>query len=133
MKTIEQHELKYWHIPKFNILPLIGIFIFTILAIWNYQLIDKNVINELSKSCSYDCEYNLNTHDLINIYPIIGEYILISLIIISFVAQTKGGYRKLKRCNKEGLIWNLIYGLIFGLLVYLIAGLIFGLILEFGK
>ncbi len=125
MKTIKQHEEEYWHIPKIAILPIIGFVIFSFLAIGNFQLIDKNIINEVFKQCEGECVYNLATKDLINIYPIIGEYILISLGIISLVASFKKGYKNLNDIDEGGLIGGLISGLI--------VGLISGLIQEFDK
>lgn len=130
-KTIKQHEQQYWHIPKFSLLPLLGLIIFGLLAYGNFQLIDKNVLTEVFKQCEETCVYNLSTSNLINIYSIIGEYILISLFLISLIALFKGGYKKLKDWNDGGLIVGLIYGLIVGLIVGLIGCLIVGLIGEF--
>ena len=127
-KTIIQHEEKYWYIPKFSILPLIGLILFTLLAIGNFQLIDKSVLKEVFKHCGDNCVYDLIPNNLINLYPILGEYILISLALINLVASIKRGYKNLKPYNKDGLIVGLIVGLIFGLIGGLILGLIFGLI-----
>jgi len=124
--NIKQHEDKYWHIPKLALLPLLGFIVFTLLAYGNYLLIDKQVI-----ATAFNCEKdncNLTAHNLINIYPIIAEYLLISLAIISLVAVFKKGYKNLKSYNKEGLIGGLIVGLIGGLIAGLIFGLIVGLI-----
>ena len=126
MKNIKQHEEAYWHIPKVAILPIIGFILFTLLAIGNYQLIDKEVVI-YTFSCQENCN-NLISSDLINIYPILGEYILISLALISLVASFKRGYKNLKSYDEEGLIFGLIWGLIGGLIGGLIFGLIFGLI-----
>jgi len=126
MKPIKKHEDKYWHIPKVNIIPLIGLIIFILLSIGNFYLIDKSVVVE-----AFNCERdncNLQSSDLINLYPILGEYILISLSIISLVALFKGGYKNLKSYDEEGLIFGLIGGLIGGLIIGLIYGLIIGLI-----
>ena len=106
--NIKQHEDKYWHIPKLALLPLLGFIVFTLLAYGNYLLIEKQVIA--------------------TIYPIIAEYLLISLAIISLVAIFKKGYKNLKSFDEGGLISGLILGLIFGLIVCLISSLIFGLI-----
>jgi hypothetical protein len=130
MKTkdeLKQHEETYWHIKKFAILPLLGLILFAYLSYLNFGLIDKQVIKE-----AFNCEKdncNLSTKDLINIYPLIGEYILINLGIISLVAFFKRGYNNLKKYKEEGLIGGLIGGLIWGL----IGGLIWGLIGEFEK
>ena len=128
--NIKQHEDKYWHIPKLALLPLLGFIVFTLLAYGNYLLIDKQVI-----ATAYNCEKdncNLTAHNLINIYPIIAEYLLISLAIISLIAIFKKGYKNLKSYDEKGLIFGLIVclisGLILGLIFGLILGLIFGLI-----
>ena len=63
--NIKQHESNYWHIPKFSILPLIGLIIFVLLAIGNYQLINKEVV-----STTFNCEEDncdLISSDLINL------------------------------------------------------------------
>ena len=126
-KTIKQHEENYWHIPKFSILPILGLILFILLAIGNFQLINLEVIKT-----AFSCERgncNLVSSDLINIYPIIGEYILISLALISLVAIFKKGYKNLKKYDEKGLIGGLIISLILGLILGLIPGLIPGLIL----
>ena len=128
-KIIKQHEDNYYHIPKVNLLPLLGLIVFTLLAIGNYQLIDKSIIKEVFKNCEEICVYNLIPLNLLILYPIILEYILISLSFISLVAIFKRGYKKLKSYNKGGLTWGLIVGLTWGLIVGLIGGLIVGLIL----
>jgi len=124
--NIKQHEDKYWHIPKLALLPLLGFIVFTLLAYGNYLLIDKQVIATVFNCEKDNC--NLTAHDLINIYPIIAEYLLISLAIISLFAMFKRGYKNLKSFDEEGLIFGLILGLIFGLILGLIGGLIVGLI-----
>ena len=62
--------------------------------------------------------------DLIVLYPLIGEFILISLTIILAVSL----FKKIKSYNEGGLIAGLIVGLIAGLMVGLIAGLMVALI-----
>jgi len=129
-KTIKQHEDKYWHIPKLSLLPLLGLIVFSLLAVANFNLINHDVLVQvfLSDFCSADLPCSLTSSDLINIYPIIGEYILISLALISLFAFLKGGYKNLKSYKEGGLILGLIAGLIWGLIGGLIAGLITGLI-----
>jgi len=127
---LKKHEETYWHIPKIAILPILGFILFTLLAIGNYQLINKEVISNVF-NCNVDAQDicdRLVLSDLINSYPIIGEYILICLVLISLVASFKRGYKNLKSYEEEGLIAGLIFGLIGGLIAGLIAGLIFGLI-----
>ena len=127
-KTINQHEQQYWHIPKFSLLPILGIILFTLLTIGNYQLIDKQIVRDVFNWSEEYCEeFVLN--DLMILYPVIFEYIFISLLIISLVALFKGGYNKLKNYKEEGLIEGLILGLIWGLILGIIVGLIVGLIL----
>ena len=125
-KNIKQHEEAYWHIPKIAILPILGFILFTLLAIGNYQLIDKEVVSTAFNCSEESC--NLVPSNLINLYPILGEYLLISLAIISLIASFKRGYKNLKSYGEEGLIFVLIVGLIFVLIVGLMVGLIFGLI-----
>ena len=103
-KIIKQHEDNYYHIPKVSLLLLLGLILFTLLAIGNYQLIDKLIIKEVFKSCEETCVYNLIPSDLLILYPIIMEYILISLSFISLVAIFKRGYKKLKSYSEGGLI-----------------------------
>ena len=125
-KNIKQHEEAYWHIPKIAILPILGFILFTLLAIGNYQLIDKEVVSTAFNCSEESC--NLISKDLINLYPILGEYLLISLAIISLIASFKRGYKNLKSYGEEGLISGLISGLIVVLISGLISGLIVGLI-----
>jgi len=104
-KQIKTHEDNYYHIPKLAMLPFLGLILFSLLAYGNYQLIDKEVIS-YAFSCSEDCN-ELITSDLINFYPILGEYILISLALISLIAMFKRGYKNLKSYDDEGLIIGL--------------------------
>jgi hypothetical protein len=124
-RTIKEHEDRYIHIPKFNLIPLLGTMIFGVLAWLNLYLIDWEFIKYVF-TCEKECIIPYSA--LINIYPIIGEYILLSAMLISLVALFKGGYTKLKAYKDEGLIDGLIIGLIAGLISGLICGLIIGLI-----
>ena len=125
---LKKHEEQYIHIPRPAIFPFIGLIIFSILSYLNLKIIDWNVI----KIIFYDEEVirniQLNSGNLINIYPLLGEYILISLSLISLIAIFIGGYRSLKSSNEAGLIDGLIIGLLIGLIGGLIGGLIIGLI-----
>jgi len=129
---IKKHTKRYIHIPVINLIPLLGVFIFSILTYLNLKLIDWNLIKIVFSSEEIIKEYVFNYSQLINIYPIIAEYILIVCAIVSLVALFKGGYKYLNKYNKEGIIKGLIFGLIFGLIgglvIGLIGGLIFGLI-----
>ncbi len=125
-KQIQKHEEEYIHIKKSSFLPLLGTILFSLLAYLNLKLINWETIKY-----TFTCEEcsDLVVSDLINIYPILGEYVLISLIAISITAIIKGGYNKLKSFEEEGLIFGLIFGLIGGLISGLILGLIGVLIL----
>jgi len=127
-KQLNNHTKSYIHIPKLSLLPLLGIIIFGFLSYINLKLIDWELIKVVFSSEETIKNYSFQLINLINIYPLIGEYILISLTIISLVALFKGGYNKLKSYEEEGLIPGLFGGLIFGLIFELIFGLIFGLI-----
>jgi len=109
---------------------LIGLF----LSIVNWNLI-ITIGNKLRvwETSSFDPKTVYQSFEqLIILYPIIGEYILISLTVIFLVAMIKGGLDKLKRHGDYGLIdWlivGLIVGLIYGLFFGLIVGIFFGLI-----
>ncbi|MFW6233451.1 MAG: hypothetical protein ACOC3Z_02190, partial [Nanoarchaeota archaeon] len=118
--TLESHTKKYIHIPKPPILPIIGIIIFGILSYYNLYFIDLELIKVVFSSNEIIEQFTFKFSHLINIYPIIGEYILLSLTMISITALFKGGYNKIKSYKEKGLIAGLIAGLIVGL----IAGLI---------
>jgi len=138
-QMIQQHEEEYTHIHKGSILAIAGAVLFAILAYLNLYFIDWDVINLVFSCKESECS-SLVANDLINIYPLIGEYVLISLLIISLAAIFKGGYSKLKSFHKRGLIaglivslisgliWSLIWSLIVSLIWSLISGLIAGLI-----
>ena len=131
-KQLKQHEQKYWHIPKFAILPIIATLFFGFLAYMNLKLIDWNIVNIVINCNANNC--NLVPKNLIVCYPIIAEYIFIVLTVISFVAIFKNGFNNLKGYKDEGLIGSLIVGLIVGLIYCLILdiGLILGIGLIFG-
>ena len=129
---IKKHTKRYVHIPVISLIPLLGVFIFSILAYLNLKLINWQLIKIMFSSNKVIKEFTFHYSQLINIYPLIGEYILISCIIISLVALFKGGYKylnKYNKYNKDGLIFILIENLIIGL----IGGLIYGLSEEFEK
>src|SRR3989304_9789970 len=112
MKNIKQHEEQYWHIPKIALLPIIGLIFFVLLSIGNYQLIDKQVVTTAFSNDTYIDLHPLVSSYLINIYPIVGEYILIALALISLVASLKKGYNNLKSYKESGLIVGLLVCLI---------------------
>ena len=137
MKSTKQHEQEYRHIRKITLLSFIATLFFSWLAWMNLKSIDWNIIK-----IAFDCEKgscNLVPRDLIVCYPLILEYLFISLAVISFVAIFKNGFNNLKGYKDNGLIMglieslimDLIVGLIMGLIVSLIGGLIIGLNGEF--
>jgi len=120
-KFVENHEKKYWHVPKFGLLPLVGLTFFGLLSYFNFFLLDWKWFDiSVAKSFVFS--------DLTIIYPYVFEYFFIIAAVVSFVALIKGGYGNLKSFIEERLIVGLIAGLIAGLIGGLIAGLIWGLI-----
>ena len=126
---IEQHKKGYIHIPfnKDRLLCFIAMIGSGVLAWLNLYLLDWSFIFKVFNCQKEECA-KLSVNGLINIYPILGEYILISLTLICLVAMFKGGFRLLNKYNEDGLINGLINGLISGLILGLISGLISGLI-----
>jgi len=125
-EKISHHTKRYIHIP-FNwsgigrfiaLLGSLGLAIanfFSIVYTWRLLKLgnlDKSDITEF--------------HQLLILYPIITEYILIGLSAICLTALIKGGFDKLNSYKEVGLIGGLIVGLIYGLIVGLIFGLFFG-------
>jgi len=125
---IKQHEKRYIHIP-FSWKAIGRLFAFLVslgLAIANFFLIVSlwKLLNlgDLTK------KYITSFSQLLIIYPLIGEYILISITAICLIALIKGGFDKLKIIEENGLIAGVIVGLIVGLIFGLIDGLIDGVI-----
>lgn len=135
-KKIEQLELKlhtkkYIHLPKPSLKGL-GKFnlaiIFTLLSYFNLKLILK-IWEDYNLGYVFAPESELVNYtpkfaDLIVSYPLIGEYIFISLTIIFTVSM----FKELKGYDERGLIYGLIRGLISGIIIGLIFGLILGTI-----
>jgi len=130
---IKQHTKSYIHIPlSWSFIGVLFAFLGSVgLAILNFILIisigNVNKVWTLFSSANPKQEYH-SFSQLIILYPLVGEYILISLSLICLVALIKGGFNKLKSIKEDGLISGLICGLIGGLILGLILGLIFGLI-----
>ena len=125
---IKQHERKYIHIPfSWKAIGRFLAFLGSVcLAIANFFLIISTWNMLGLKSLSETQDYSFS--QLLIVYPLIGEYILVSLTIICLTALIKGGFDKLKSYKKEGILFGLILGLIIGLLFGLILGLILGMI-----
>ena len=88
-KMVKLHEEKYWHIPKFGLLPLFGLVVFGFLALANLGLLDLNFLDvELAK--------NFVFKDLVLVYPFVAENLFVSGFFVSLVALFKGGYGELK-------------------------------------
>jgi len=73
-------------------------------------------------------EVYVSFSQLIILYPLIVEGLLIGLCFICLTALLKGGFNKLKSYNEKGLISALIYGIIVGLIFGMIYGINFGII-----
>lgn len=123
-QTIKQHENNYYHIPKLkgNPLYIFAVIGLGILAYLNLKLLDWDLIRIIFNDNTE--KYNYQFSQLINIYPIIVEYIIIVLLFICLVKIFK---KKLKNYKEEGLIGGLIVGSIGGLIVGSIVGLMEGL------
>ena len=110
---LQIHTKKYIHIPRPS-LKGIGKFSLMIvcafLSYLNFMLILR---------FSEDCDF-LNWIDLIILYPIVGEFILISLTIVLGISL----FKKLKSYDEEGIIYCLCYVLILGLMGGLILGFV---------
>lgn len=108
---VKKHESNYIHIPK----PCwkgIGKFFLTVLlgflSYFNFKLIlriweDYN-LGYVFASESEMINYVPKFADLIVLYPLVGEFLLVSLTIICFVSI----FKKLKGYDEGGLIFGLI-------------------------
>ena len=131
-KTINQHEEKYWHIPKFKI-GLIALFLLMLIIDFGYSFIFISEWKSHNIGFVFNCEAeecnSIGLFELGFIPQLFFAYILISLTFVILIAGIKGGFNKLKKYSEEGLISGLISGLILGLTMGLTMGLISGLIL----
>jgi len=149
-KELIEYGEEYIHIPKKKIIAFFGFIVFGILSYLNLKLIDGDLMKAIFSRSEEITQFSFKAHHLINIYPIMGEYVLILLCIVLLIEIFKKGYRNFWECSRTGLIWGLIWGLIgglvgglmgflfgktelliSGLIVGLIVGLIFGLCLEY--
>jgi len=129
---IEKHTGNYIHVPVCNLLALIGTLLLGALAYGNWVVLTSlwQFLNiDTIMGASLPLEVTIQTYQFGILPMIILQYVFVALLIISFVALTKGGYDKLKPFDEEGLIVGLIFGLILGLILGLIVVLILGLIL----
>jgi len=130
---LKNHVDDYIHIPKprvQQVLAFFGMLFFGALSYLNFILMIS--IGEIFKvgilinSLTPELEYS-SWKQLIIFYPIIGEYVLISLTIICLGALFKGGFDKLNSFNKYGLMSGQIVGLMGGIILGLFLGFIMGL------
>jgi len=127
-KSVKHHEDKYFHVPKFSLLGLIGIIVFGLLSYFNFLgIIELWSILDLGNFSIFYKEYSFV--DLLVIPSLLLECCFVSALIVSIVYLVKG---KIKRYDEKGLILGLIIeligGLIFGFILGFILGLISGLI-----
>ena len=108
-EKIVSHTKSYNHICLgdigrfFVLLGSIGLTILNFFLIsYTWKLLNLGNLNE---------ENLIGFNHLLILYPLIGEYILIGLSAICFVAFIKGGFNKLKSIKDDGLIIGLIIGL----------------------
>jgi len=127
---IKVHEKGFIHISWYGILRLIAFLSSLGLSILNFMLIISTW--KMLNLSDLNVEDIINVNQILIIYPLIVEFILIGLSFICLVTLIKGGFNKLKSYDEKGLIFGLIVGLIvgliFGLIFCLIVGLIFGMI-----
>ena len=128
--TLQNHKDNYIHIPKpssvgigkfFCLIGLLFLNYFNfrlIITIYNY--FDMGYIFATAEEI---INYTPEFIDLIIIYPMVFQYILVISFVILFVSM----FKKLKSYNEKGLVFGLVIGLIVGLVVGLIFGLVIGL------
>lgn len=129
--SLSSHVKSYIHISWMGIVRFVLFLLSIGLSVGNFMLIISigNIHNVWSLLASNSPnEVKATFTQLIILYPLIGEYILIGLSIVCLIALCKGGFSKLKSYNEEALIGGLILGLIVGLILGLILGLIGGLV-----
>ena len=119
---IALHEKSFIHISWYSMLRFFAFLGSLGLSILNFMLIISTwkMLNLGGLTEEGITEF----HQLLILYPIIGQYILIGLTVLCLTALIKGGFNKLKSYDEEGLIGGLIVGLIVGL----DGGLIWGVI-----
>jgi hypothetical protein len=123
---IKEHEKNYIHIPfSYRVLwTLVGLTITGFLAFWNWILM-INIGNHFNVWKMLNKEAEQNVLQLIILYPMIGEAILILLFMIGMFSLF---YKNKIQQIIENLIVGIILGLIYGLIVGIILGIFFGLI-----
>ena len=143
-KRIIQHTKGYIHIKWIWLARLLFLLGSVALAVANFFLIisvgHTSKVWELIKPSATEGAYR-SYSQLIILYPMVGEYLLIVLCVICLGALIKGGFHNLGwDFDDEGLIHALGLGLIFGAVIALMfvliggsQGLICGIILGVGS
>ena len=124
-RSVELHEERYWHVPRFGLLPLVGLLACGFLAWANFlgivELWGLLGLGGLGVS-------DLVSFSQLAIIPsFFAGWFLVAGFFVSLAALVKGGYGKLKSVSKDGLLFGLLVGLLGGL----VGGLVGGLIEEF--
>ena len=122
---LKQHEDNFIHISYEGLRRFFLLILSVLITIGNTILLIEGwkylKLGNLESTATY------TTNQLLIIYPILAEGILIALTTMSLVALVKGGFDKLKSWKDEGLILGIISGIISGLILGIIFGLTFGL------
>ena len=130
---LKQHEKKYIHFSWSTMGRLFAFLGSLGLSIVNFYLLVSigkvfKVWELLSSGKEELGTAYISFSQLIILYPLIGEYLLIGLSVICLTALIKGGFKKLKKYWDNGLILGIIWGVIWGIIVGIIVGIIWGLI-----
>ena len=116
---LQIHTKKYIHIPRPSLKGIGKFSLMIVCAFLSY--LNLMLILKFSEDCDF-----LKLIDLIIIYPIVGEFVLISLTVVLGISLLK----KLKNYNEEGIIHCLVYVLISGLMGGLILGFVSWIIVN---
>jgi hypothetical protein len=124
---LKEHEKNYIHIPfSYRVLwTLVGLTVTGFLAFWNWILM-INIGKHFDFWKMFNTEIELNVLQLIMLYPIIAEGILILLFIIGLLYLFNKN--KIQQIIIENLIVPIIIGIIYGVIGGIICGLIYGVI-----
>jgi hypothetical protein len=128
---IEKHRKNYIHIP-FS-WPAIGRLAAFLGSAW-LAILNFLLLIQVGRDYGVWTLFGSNNPELaywtqlIVLWPLIGEYVLVSASVICLVAVIKGGFSNLKSIKEGALIFALICVLIGALIGVLIVALIGGLI-----
>jgi len=130
-EKIIDHQEKYIHIRWGDIGRFFALLGSISLAIANFFLLHSigNTYKVWELLAAEDPQNAYQSFSqLIIIYPLITEYILIGLCFISLIGLIKGGVNKLDNDDIEPLVYLLIFGIGTVLISGLITGIINGLV-----